>query len=161
MDAETSAALKLWVVAHRALHTVQRRLARHTAEHGLTPTEFGVLEVMYSKGPTPLGEIASKVLMQCGSLTYVIKKLEEQGYVVRRPSDEDRRVIFGELTEQGRALMDILFPAHARIIRDAMAGAAPEEIIAATGLLKQIGGGGDLTPRASAKFGPRASGSAV
>lgn len=151
MDAETSAALKLWVVAHRALHTVQRRLGRHMAEHGLTPTEFGVLEVMYSKGPMPLGEIASKVLMQCGSLTYVIKKLEEQGYVTRRPSAEDRRVIFGELTEQGRALMDIVFPAHARIIRDAMSGASAEEISSATRLLKQVGGSSDLSPCAIAQ----------
>lgn len=115
---EMRAALYLWVAASRALGGIEDRLRRQVETHGLSLTEFGVLEALLHKGPLPIGEIGSTVLLTSGSMTYVIDKLERRGLLQRRRSEEDRRVQFADLTPEGRSLIEVVFPEHAGLIRD-------------------------------------------
>src|SRR5262245_30421613 len=101
-------------------------------------TEFAVLEGLYHKGGLRLGEIRDRILVTGASTTYVVKKLEERGLMRRRTSAEDQRVVFGELTPRGRALMDKVFPAHVDCLRDVMAGLSPSEKRAAAQLLRRL-----------------------
>ena len=139
MDRETETALKLWVVLNRAHRAVWRHDRRDIESHGLHPSEFAVLEVLYSKGPLPLGEVGARVLLTSGSITHVVDKLEGKGLLVRRPCPEDRRVSFAELTESGGALIADIFPAHTSVLREALAGLDREEKRTAIRLLKQLG----------------------
>ncbi|CAN5258045.1 MarR family transcriptional regulator [soil metagenome] len=138
-QADTSTALKLWVVLARA-HRAVADHARHDIErHGLGMTEFAVLEVLHHRGPLPLGEIGERILLTSGSTTYVADKLEERGLLSRRACDQDRRVVYAELTTAGREVIEGIFPAHAAAIRDAVAGLSPAEQRRATELLKRLG----------------------
>ena len=110
----------------------------HLAGCGLGLTEFAVLEVLYHKGTLPLGEIRDRILVTGASTTYVVKKLEERGLVRRRTSAEDQRVVFGELTPKGRALMDNVFPAHVDRLRQVTAGLSASEKRAASQLLRHL-----------------------
>jgi MarR family 2-MHQ and catechol resistance regulon transcriptional repressor len=138
-DEDTAAALKLWVVLHRAQRAVAELDRRDMERHGLHPTEFAVLEVLLHKGPLPLGELGSRILLTSGSTTHVVDKLEGRGLLRRRPCPEDRRVTYAELTGAGRARIAGLFPAHAEALRQAMGGLTLEEKRLATGLLKRLG----------------------
>ena len=53
----SGASLKLWIVLTRAYESVARHAADDAAQHGLTIPEFGILEVLYHKGPVLLGEV--------------------------------------------------------------------------------------------------------
>jgi MarR family transcriptional regulator, 2-MHQ and catechol-resistance regulon repressor len=75
-------------------------------EYGLTIPQFGIMEALYHLGPLSLGELADKLLVSGGNVTYVMDRLEEQGLVYRQRSDLDRRVIEARLTDEGRALID-------------------------------------------------------
>lgn len=136
---ETAAALKLWIVMSRALRSIERHLQRQVAAHGLGFTEFGVLEVLFHKGYLPIGEIGNQVLLTSGSMTYVIDKLVQRGLIKREACPQDRRVIYAALTEEGRALMDIVFPEHAELNRRLMRGLGLQEKEVAIDLLKQLG----------------------
>ena len=57
----------------------------------------------------------------------------------RKPSPRDRRVIFAELTPQGRELLAAIFPPHAEKIRAAVTGLTLEEQVEAIRLLKKLG----------------------
>ena len=57
----------------------------------------------------------------------------------RRTCAEDQRVVFGELTAKGRALIDEVFPAHVDRLRDVLAGLSVPEKHAATRLLRRLG----------------------
>lgn len=140
-DEHTAAALKLWVVLSRAHRSIGERARRDMEQYGLSPTEFAVLEVLFHKGPLPLGEIGSRVLLTSGSTTYVIDKLEQRQLLTRRACAEDRRVVFAELTVQGRALMDRVFPQHAEALCSAMRALSPEEQRVAAAMLKRLGRG--------------------
>ena len=101
-------------------------------------TEFAVLEVLYHKGALPLGEIRDRILVTGASTTYVVKKLEERGLMRRRPCSEDQRIVFGELTPKGRALINEVFPAHVDRLRQVMAGLSVPEKRAAARLLRRL-----------------------
>lgn len=138
-DEDTAAALKLWVVLNRAHRAVGERARRQIERTGLRPTEFGVLEALYHKGPLTLGQVGERVLVTSGSVTPVADKLEQRGLIQRRISSEDRRVCYAELTDAGRELVGGIFPAHAEEIRGAMGGLTVEEKRIATALLRRLG----------------------
>ena len=56
----------------------------------------------------------------------------------RRVCAEDQRVVFGELTAKGRALMDQAFPAHVERLQQAMAGLSASQKREATRLLRAL-----------------------
>lgn len=139
MSPDETSALRLWVVMNRALRAAEDRLIRQVEAHGLSLTEFAVLEVLLHKGALPIGEIGGRILRASGSMTYVTDKLVQRGLVQRRPSDADRRVVLAQLTDEGRALIETVFPEHAATIRDLMQGLTPEEQETAADLLKRLG----------------------
>src|SRR5205814_7177211 len=121
-DAATRRALRLFVVLARAEASVAEHARQDIARHHLSVSEFAVLELLWHKGPQPLGEIAARILLTSGSVTYVIDQLVKQSLIIRRPCPTDRRVIYAELTEAGRQRIRAIFPEHARRILLACAG---------------------------------------
>src|SRR5439155_16885446 len=129
-------ALELFVVLSRAYNWVNAHAVRDIRCHGLNLTEFGILEVLYHKGPLPLQQIGEKVLISSGTITFAVDKLEQKQLLVRRPSPHDRRVIFAKLTPQGHDLLAALFPKHTEAIHQAVSGLTQEEQVQAAHLLK-------------------------
>jgi MarR family 2-MHQ and catechol resistance regulon transcriptional repressor len=139
MDADTTSSLKLWVVLNRAQKSLEDPLREQVESHGLSFSEFAVLEVLLNKGALPISEVGDHVLLTSGSMTYVVDKLEEQNLLRRRRSDEDRRIIHAELTEEGRAFIKEVFSEHAALIRDLTDGLSAKETETLTTLLKRLG----------------------
>jgi MarR family transcriptional regulator, 2-MHQ and catechol-resistance regulon repressor len=132
-------ALKVWVVLSRAQAAVAAHAEADAARHGLSPTEFGALEALYHKGALLVGELQRAVLKSSGGITYVVDRLQEKGLVKRRACEEDRRATYAELTPEGRALMDGIFPLHAASIEAATSGLTREEKREIVTLLKKLG----------------------
>ncbi|QQE74785.1 MarR family transcriptional regulator [Brevibacillus composti] len=131
--------LQLLVVLARAYNWVTAQTNRHIRSHGLNPTEFGVLELLFHKGPQPLQQIGEKILISSGNITYVVDKLEKKQLLVRKPCAEDRRVIYAELTEKGEQFLAAIFPSHKEAIAKAVSGLNAEERHQAIQLLKKLG----------------------
>lgn len=132
-------ALKLYVVLSRAYDAVTAHANDDIARHRLSPTAFASLEALYHKGPMMVGELQRRILISSGGITYVIDQLAAKGLVTRRPSDEDRRAIWAELTPAGRRLMDRIFPPHAEAIERAMDGLTRREQEETIRLLRKLG----------------------
>ena len=134
-----AAALKLFVVLSRAHNAINARLDSDIAKHGLTPTEFGILEVLHHKGPLLLGEIQRKILVTSGGITYLVDRLVDKGLVKREQCPDDRRARYAVLTPAGDALIRGIFPSHARRIAQAMSGLTVREQEMAARLLRRLG----------------------
>ena len=52
--------------------------------------------------------LANEVAIHQSTLTRIVERLEDKGYLVRRRSDENRRSVVVELTEQGAQLFEQL-----------------------------------------------------
>jgi MarR family 2-MHQ and catechol resistance regulon transcriptional repressor len=137
-DGDRAATLQLIIALGRALQAIERGVRPHLAQCGLGMTEFAVLEVLYHKGALPLGDIRDRILVTGASTTYVVKKLEARGLMRRRACAEDQRVVFGELTAKGRAVIDEVFPAHVERLQQAMAGLSASQKREAGRLLRVL-----------------------
>ena len=75
-------------------------------ELGLTYTQYITMMVMWEKD-----EVSSKELSEClhldyGTLTPVLKRLEQSGYIERKRSAEDERLLTLSLTASGEKLRE-------------------------------------------------------
>ncbi|MGO4180481.1 MarR family winged helix-turn-helix transcriptional regulator [Paenibacillus sp. TAF43_2] len=131
--------LDLFIALSRASQWVNAHADRDIRKNGLNRTEFGVLELLYHRGPQPLQQIGEKVLMSSGNITYVVDKLEKKQMVRRRASTTDRRLIYAELTDEGKQFVEDVFPAHEDAIKQAVNGLTTEEKQLASKLLKKLG----------------------
>jgi MarR family 2-MHQ and catechol resistance regulon transcriptional repressor len=134
-------ALRLWINLARCYVTFSRAVACKVAEYDLTAPQFGVLEALYHLGPLSLGELAEKLLVTGGNVTYVMDRLEAQDLVVRERSGDDRRVVRAHLTTKGRATIDAVFPGHVDFIRSLVEVLDPADRDTLRTLLKKLGKG--------------------
>jgi MarR family 2-MHQ and catechol resistance regulon transcriptional repressor len=139
-------ALKLFVVLSRAHAAVARHADADVARHGLTVTEFAILEALYHRGPLLLGELQRKILVTSGGITYLVDRLERRGLVTRQPSPDDRRARFAALTREGEALIARIFPQHAETIARAVAGLGLAQQEQAIELLRMLGTAAEELP---------------
>jgi MarR family 2-MHQ and catechol resistance regulon transcriptional repressor len=139
VDRKQETALKLWVVLARAFDAVAKNVEADVAQHDLTGTEFGILEVLYHKGPMLLGEVQRKILVTSGGITYLVDRLVAKGLVKREQCAEDRRARYAVLTPAGQALIRRIFPAHAARIEESLSGLTMAEQREATALLRKLG----------------------
>ena len=73
---------------------------------GLTYTQYLVFLVLWEKDGLTVTELGEKLMLDNGTLSPLLKKLERGGYLERRRSREDERVVVITLTEAGRALQE-------------------------------------------------------
>ena len=71
---------------------------------GLTYTQYVAMMVCWETGSVSVKELGQRLYLDSGTLTPVLKALEQKGYITRRRSAEDERVLIAELTEKGRAV---------------------------------------------------------
>lgn len=138
-EQESELSLKLFVVMSRAHRAVMDRVKEDIKSHGLNPTEFGVLELLFHKGDQPIQQIGQKILLSSGSMTYVIDRLESKKLLKRRPCSDDRRITYAAITDEGRALMEEVFPKHREAIRSMFSGLDWVEKEKMIDLLKKLG----------------------
>ena len=71
---------------------------------GLTYTQYLVFLVLWEQDGITVGELCQKLMLDNGTLTPLLKKMQTAGYVERRRSKADERVVVLHLTEAGKAM---------------------------------------------------------
>ncbi|MBC2147026.1 MarR family transcriptional regulator [Listeria booriae] len=131
--------LKLFTVLLRSANWIQKVHANLVESHGITPSEFGVLEQLYHLGPQQLQALGQKNLISNGNTTYMVTKLEKKNYLVRVNDPNDRRVVYAKLTAQGTQFISNLFPQFEVLIKEQLTILDEEEKEILISGLKKIG----------------------
>ena len=72
----------------------------------LTYTQYIVLLVLWEKDGITVGDICEQLMLDNGTVSPLLKKLQRQGYVEKRRSPEDDRIVNVILTAEGRKLQE-------------------------------------------------------
>lgn len=104
--------MNAFITLMRAADSLTARLAEGLAEHGLTASQFGLLETLMHLGPLCQKELARKLLVSGGNVTMVVDNLEKRRLVTRERSAVDRRLVTVALTPAGSKLIAAVFPSH-------------------------------------------------
>jgi DNA-binding MarR family transcriptional regulator len=77
--------------------------------HGLTFARYEALVLLCfsSRGSLPLGKMGERLQVHPTSITSIVQRLEADGLVTRRPHPEDGRAVLAEVTDAGRALVEV------------------------------------------------------
>ncbi len=81
----------------------------------LTYTQYIVMMALWEKEEITVSELGRILLLDSGTLTPVLKKLEANGYVRRTRRKDDERCVVACPTEQGWELQDKLADVPAKI----------------------------------------------
>ena len=73
---------------------------------GITYTQYIVFLVLWNQDSISVGELGKKLYLDNGTLTPLLKKMQEKGYLTRQRSRNDERIVLVSLTEKGWALRD-------------------------------------------------------
>jgi len=114
-DLDVSSMLLLGRLGEATLVIARERLNPVFAQFGLQPGEFDVLATLrrsgapYALTPTALYDAA---MMSSGGMTNRIDRLQQAGWVERRPNPEDGRGTLVALTQAGFELIDEAVTMH-------------------------------------------------
>ena len=136
---EEERALDTYIKLSRAAEAVTTRINRHLQDHGLTVSQFGVLEALYHLGSLHQNQLAEKILKSSGNMTLVIDNLVKRDLVERRRDDRDWRYVNVHLTEKGQALIDEIFPTHVQQVLKTFTCLSYEEQKSLAALCRKVG----------------------
>jgi DNA-binding MarR family transcriptional regulator len=91
-----------------AIARLNRRIRQQAAATGeeLTASSQAALATIERRGPITLGELAAVEQVQPPSMTRIVARLDEWGYVTRVVDPADRRIARVAITDAGRELLD-------------------------------------------------------
>ena len=72
----------------------------------LTYTQYIAMMVIWEEGCVSSKELGDRLLLDSGTLTPVLKALEQKGYILRGRSKTDERLLMVSLTPEGAELRD-------------------------------------------------------
>lgn len=96
---------------------VIRRYKPVLDEIDLTYTQYIAMLVLWECRSVTAKELGSRLYLDSGTLTPLLKKLEEKGLVTRRRSDQDERNLIVTITEAGDAMKDAALHIPAEMTR--------------------------------------------
>lgn len=96
---------------------IEERALQDIEGHDLSVTEMHTIEAIGTEGERSMSEAAKKLNITVGTLTTAIAKLMAKGYVERRRTDEDKRVVLVKLTEKGRMANSVHERFHEEMIK--------------------------------------------
>ena len=76
----------------------------HLDEIGLTYTQYITMLVLWEKEKITVSELGDKLYLDSGTLTPLLKKLEEKNFISRNRSKSDERNLIITLTPEGKKL---------------------------------------------------------
>ncbi|MBN9604494.1 MAG: MarR family transcriptional regulator [Afipia felis] len=73
---------------------------------GLTYTQYIAIVALWEQDNQTVGGLGEKLFLESNTLTPILKKLEELGYVERKRDPADERQVIVHLTNEGRRLRE-------------------------------------------------------
>ena len=113
--------LAAWGGFLRAHAAVTRQLnADLVNEHGLTISDYEVLLHLSraEDGRLRRVDLVERVLLTASGITRLLDGLERAGYVCKAPCASDARVVYAELTNEGRQKLAAAARTHVRGVRE-------------------------------------------
>lgn len=85
---------------------IVRRYKPFLDELGITYTQYITLMVLWEEKTANVKELGSRLFLDSGTLTPVLKRLEQKGLISRQRDSRDERNLIVSITDEGEALKE-------------------------------------------------------
>lgn len=118
--------------------SMTRCIDAEMARHGLTDAQWGPLFLIAAGRGCTAAALAQELLVNAGAMTRTLDRLEKKGLLLRRRSEEDRRVVMLELTPEGARAAARIPAVLASVYNAHLAGFSEEEFAALKSMLARM-----------------------
>ena len=91
---------------YAARREINRRYTPLFKELGLTYTQYIVMLVLWEEKKTTIGDLCRKLFLDTGTLSPMLKNMEEKKLITRKREKDDERIVNIEITQEGLALRE-------------------------------------------------------
>lgn len=116
----------------------QERIRVHLEPLGLYKGQPHVIELLFAQDGLSQGELGAALRLQPATVTKMVQRMEQAGFVERRPDERDQRVSRVYLTAAGRGVRPELEAIWDELAGAMFAGFTPEEQAQLDGLLRRV-----------------------
>lgn len=110
----------------------------HIRSLGLSSVQFDVIATLANQPPMTYRELSEKTLISKTSLTGVIERMEEKGYLLIEANEEDGRSQRIRLSRIGQKTFESVFPAHMAHLNKAFSQLSAQELIEVQSTLRLL-----------------------
>ena len=129
---------------YAASRQVTKMYRKYLSPLDLTYTQYITMLVLWEEKSVNLKELGSRLYLDSGTLTPLLKKLESKGLITRARAQQDERNLLIQLTPAGEALREEAVTVPLSIAR--CTPLTPEEAAALYGILYKILGSAPVLP---------------
>lgn len=127
---------QLCFAVYAATHAINRAYKPLLDRLGITYPQYLVLMVLWEENDQTVKAIGDRLLLDSGTLTPLLKRMEGQGLVARRRDSADERQVRVRLTERGADLRETVLAAENPLV--CHSGRTPQELAALTADLRAL-----------------------
>jgi DNA-binding MarR family transcriptional regulator len=96
-------------------------------EDEITPQKMLLLNSLLQMKKCKVNDLAQELNLSSGATTLALNRLEKEGLILRSRDEGDRRVVWVELTQEGRSLILRLLAKRHRVWEKMLSALTPEE----------------------------------
>jgi len=100
----------------------------HMKSLGITLTQFDIIATLGNQPPMTCKLLGEKTLVTKGTMTGVLERLEEKGFIRRELNAKDARSQLISLTKKGEQLFEKIFPEHMNHLQKAFGKLSKKEL---------------------------------
>lgn len=127
-------AIHLFLSVYRCVRTSGRRMH----EEGIGGRKVATLRYLHEVGPLTVGQIRDYLYLSDSSTSEMIARLADKGYVERRRSPEDHRVVIVSLTEAGAEVIADKPLSGMPLLRERLRDLPPERLAPIRDALREL-----------------------
>lgn len=136
---------KEWEVFYRRIrkmvHSIDKHIKTqlsHTSLNDITIAEISIIDSIGEQADKTIKEIAGDLGVAVSTPTKTMDRLVQKGYILRQPSEDDRRMVVSSLTEKGEEAYTAIMKIRRTNIEKFMHLLSEEELNSFAGITQKI-----------------------
>jgi len=111
-----------------SLYRYLRWYSHQMHNQGVRGREFATLRYLNEAGPCSVGQVQEYIYISASTTSEMLSRLENAGYVARKRCKKDQRVVYVELTPEGRRLAEETPLGGIPLLREKLKTLPPERL---------------------------------
>jgi DNA-binding MarR family transcriptional regulator len=124
----------------KAYQKAHGNFKKHVLQYGLTPIQHLILEALWEEEGISAGEIGKRLVLDGATLSGVMERMADRGWIVKETDAEDKRFLRIYLSERARELRPELVREREQANEEILAALSLEEKILLKRLLRDVQG---------------------
>ena len=119
--------VKLMVVLNKLNYAFMNGLSKNLEQLGMTASEYPMLAHLNEAGRAKTQKLGEVAVITSGTITHIVNKLINKGYVVKTQDKKDKRIFWIEITDAGRKEFLCVHSEHMKYLDSLLSGFSEQD----------------------------------